>query len=391
MLRSTRKILSLALAMAFGVGLLGCNDGRGLPLPAGADGGSAIDTGEPETTVPPTPSQGTNKLDVLFVIDNSGSMQQEQQALTAAFPTLLARLRDPLLGADASGLPCTSADRRGCRLPDLRVGVVSTDLGAGNYSLPSCEVAGGDGGKLQTTPRVAGCTAPSDPWIAYDPKTDQTNVKTGATKPLERAGEAFRCIAELGIGGCGFESPLEAARRALDPKLAVNAGFLRADARLLVVFITDEDDCSAANPQLFDPAQQGAHDPLGALSSFRCFEFGVTCDINDRTVVGPRTGCKPSTQGWLKPVSDYVAFFGSLKPIKGQVQLAMLAGPTTPVAVGQQGGMAVLQPSCQSANGLAVPPLRLQALVDAFGGTSASICDSDYKPALEQIAAAVWR
>ncbi|MGK0362345.1 MAG: hypothetical protein ACI9U2_004666, partial [Bradymonadia bacterium] len=84
----------------------------------------------------------------------------------------------------------------------------------------------------------------------------------------------FRCLATLGTGGDGIEMGLESMRRALscsgpnaasfgpccrldgtyDPSCAPEPGeepdFLRPDAILAVVFISDEDDCSdpAANP-----------------------------------------------------------------------------------------------------------------------------------------------
>jgi len=148
-------------------------------------------------------------VDLLFVIDNSGSMEHEQQNLAANFPELIAKLEQAQL--------------------DYRVGVVSTDLGAGDYGLPSCEQAGGDGGALQTDPREPGCPLPSDPWIERDGQT--TNV------PDDDVAAAFSCIAKLGISGCGFESQLESMYRAVDPQ--VNPGFLRDDAALAVVFITD--------------------------------------------------------------------------------------------------------------------------------------------------------
>jgi hypothetical protein len=314
-------------------------------------------------------------VDILFVIDNSNSMAEKQANLSHSIPTFIEALRSPKLDN---------------RIPHLHIGVVSTDLGAGGYSLPSCEVVGGDGGKLQVTPRKAGCIPPSRPWIAYI--EDQTNIESTTADSVEQVKEAFQCIVELGTDGCTFEHQMEAARRALDPKLNLNPGFIRPDAFLAVAFFTDEDDCSAQKPQLFDLSLE---DTLGTLTSFRCFEFGITCDINDRTEPGPRENCVPSGD-WLYKVDEYVSFFRGIKPLDWVIMFA-IAGPTDNVEVSLDGRNPTLKPSCQTSIGKAVPAIRIKSLVDAFGrqghfneGTDPSytqkldvnICSPDYSPAL---------
>jgi hypothetical protein len=303
-----------------------------------------------------TTQRPVKDVDVLFLVDNSPSMERNQKNLVSNFPKLIQRL-------DQAGL-------------NYRVGVVSSDLGAGSYSIPTCERPDGDGGKLQSAPRQKGCVAPRDAWIE---KIDgKTNV------PGDDVATAFSCIAQLGTGGCGFEQQLESVYRAFDP--TTNPGFVRSNAALAVVFITDEDDCSAKNPSLFDPAQQGLNDPLGPLSSFRCFEFGITCDVNDRAVDGPRKNCAPGGTT-LHPVSRYVQQLKSLKP-NGQLLVSAITGPVDPVVVGRDGGSPWLLPSCKTSESSAVPAIRLKALVDAFGprGTQSSICDTDFGPALDKVA-----
>ena len=274
------------------------------------------------------------EVDILFVVDNSYSMAGLQSQLARQFPRLIDALRTQKLQGG---------------IPDVRIGVVSSDLGAGPYTFQSDQgscLPGGDGGKLQRTARVAGCTPPSDPWIEY--KGGQTNVPAGASDPVERVKEAFTCIARLGDQGCGFEAVLEAGRVALDPKANRNPGFLRPEALLAVVFITNEDDCSARDPSLFDNSQDSLDAPLGPWHSFRCFEFGFHCDVNDRGHLGPRHDCKPAGR-YLYDVDDYIGFFKGLKP-EGRVLLAVIAGPPQPVVVvnGSAGGALrpELQPSC---------------------------------------------
>jgi hypothetical protein len=341
-------------------------------------------------------------IDILFVVDNSNSMEQEQKNLADQFPKLIEGLRSPKLG----GAGCSATTRQNCRIPNVRIGVVSSDLGAGNYSLPSCEVAGGDGGKLQVTARVAGCIAPKDPWISYTEQGDGaiTNIPGGSSDPVQQVKDAFKCIALLGTGGCGFEHQLEAARKALDPGLKVNPGFLRDDAYLAIVIISDEDDCSAKKTQLFDPAQQGLTDPLGPLTSFRCTEFGIHCDKDGRQP-GPRKNCAPGFD-WLYKATptqnqnadqDYGAFFAGLKKAAGRVIMFAIAGPPEPFEVGLGGQNPELKPSCQSQNGTAVPALRIQAVVNSFGEerghfnkglddagrVDVNICATDFGPAMK--------
>ncbi|MCA9665120.1 MAG: VWA domain-containing protein [Myxococcales bacterium] len=375
--------------------VVACAVGCDTRLPVGADAAvDHIDLPPPDarptadarpTTRPPTTLQFVQgkqiKLDLLFVMDNSGSMGEEQQNLIKNVARLLDSLRTPLLGSDGTGKPCDANNLGGCKLPDIHVGVVSTDLGAGNYGLPSCERAGGDSGRMFNTPRIAGCTPPADAYITYN--NGKTNIPGAGADAVQAVNDAFACIARLGTDGCGFESPLEAARLALQP--ATNPGFRRPDAQLAIVFITDEDDCSAQNPVLFDPTQQALSDPLGPLTSFRCFEFGVQCDVNDRNLLGPRFNCVP-TSSWLFGVKRYTDAFRSAAG--GQrLYVAVIGGPTDRVEVGRDGTNPVLKASCTSAAGNAVPGLRLKAVTDALAPSSqyTSICEQSFGPALVKL------
>lgn len=338
----------------------------GLALAAGCGKDEPSSDAGPTTKIVAFEPEEIAGLDLLFVIDNSSSLDLEQEALRQAFPRLVEALRLPALGD---------------RPPPMHIGVVSSDVGAGDYGLPSCEVAGGDGGRLQNTPRLAGCTPPAEAWVSYVAGT--TNVPGCTGDGVACIGDAFSCIAHLGSFGCGFEAPLESARLALDPTRNINPGFLRDRAHLAVIFMTDEDDCSASNPALFDPQQQGLSDPLGPLTSFRCFEFGIQCDVNDRDAVGPRKGCVPAYD-WLYKVEDYVTFFASLKSSRDRVMMLAIAGPIAPVVVGKDGPNPVLKPSCQSQDGFAPPALRINAVISAFGGEIAPLCDGDDGPAFER-------
>jgi hypothetical protein len=340
-------------------------------------------------------------VDLLFMIDNSPSMAPIQQNLLKNFPLLIEALRSHKLGPETPGQPCTAQDRRKCNIPDVQIGVISSDIGAGNYpGINTCETPGGDGGRLQNKARgSAGCPTPKDPFIKYI--GGQTNIQNGQGSAIEQVKNAFKCIAFLGDAGCGFEHVLEATRRALDPKLNVNPNFVRQGAFLVVVWITNEDDCSAQKSQLFDPSQQGLTDPLGPLQSFRCTEFGFVCDEKALRQPGQKHHCVPGLD-WLYKVEDYVKFFEGLKP-PGRTILFSIAAPASDAfEVLIEGNAPILGPSCTGTddNGQAIhgdPAIRLKSVItgskkyeghfdegmdDAGNIIPVNICQKDYSPAL---------
>jgi len=315
------------------------------------------------------PAQVRRDLDLLFVSDNSGSMADEQESLAKNF----ARFTNVLSSIEGG-------------LPSVHIGVISTDLGVGVEGDDSCS-ASGDGGALQTS----GCTAIRDgkPFIEDLVQSDGSRVKN-YEGTLE---EAFSCMARLGDQGCRFEQPLESMRKALDHH-PLNAAFLRPDAYLAVIFITDEDDCSVWNPEVFSPSQNSIDAPLGNLSSFRCFEYGVRCDPDTPRVPGLRQGCESRADSpYLHDVREYVDFLYSIKEDPGLVMVAGIMGNPTPVSVAVVTNMqgkaeALLEPSCRSGAGEADPAIRLHELIESFPqrGLATTICNEDLSDSLELIA-----
>jgi hypothetical protein len=205
---------------------------------AGDGGDPPADGGTDVAGPPPT------NVDVLVVMDDSASMAAEQTLFIDAFSHFI---RSILSGP----------------VRDLHVGVVSTDMGVGGYSgIESCgrddpayDPQRGDDGVLRNVPRGAVCEAAYPLFLSYtvDPAQGPDAVQ------IDKMVKDFGCIAALGVNGCGFEQPLEAARRALLPPPegqsgpgGANAGFLREGSLLVVFFVSDEEDCSAADPTLYD-------------------------------------------------------------------------------------------------------------------------------------------
>ncbi len=305
-----------------------------------------------------------NELDLLFVVDNSGSMLAEHQSLESRFPELIRAL-----------------DELGPRRPDLHIGVVTSDMGTGRVDTgEACSHS--DGGRMQGghCPALGGATFLSD---VVGP--DGTRV-TNYTGTLDAA---FACMADVGTDGCGFEQHLASMKAALSPK--VNPGFLRKSANLGVVILADEDDCSTEDDRLFarDPAS-GPDPVLGPFSDFRCFEHGVTCDpVADPRAPGVRTGCVPREDSpYLFEIEQYIEFLGGLKDRADQVFVAAIVGdPGHVEVVPASGNRAGLAPGCTGGLGSAAPAIRLAGLIDAFPGQShrETICTGDLGAALRNI------
>jgi hypothetical protein len=171
------------------------------------------------------PPEGCEKVDFLFVIDNSDSMDEEQLSLTTAFPAfadLLGQVLKPI---------------------DSHVMVVSTDGDQEEEDEPTLDVAECD------DVRGAGKRRNVD--------GDDCGILNGLafmTDQQPDLASTFSCAANVGTGGSAVEkqiaATLEATSAALNAPGRCNAGFLREDAMLVVMLVTDEeDDRSEAEPE----------------------------------------------------------------------------------------------------------------------------------------------
>jgi|GEM_PF-881633 hypothetical protein len=335
------------------------------------------------------PQSPEKDVDILFVIDNSSSMDQEQKNLRQNFPKLIEALRSYSLGPEVGveGAICTKTNTSGCAIPNVHIGVISSDLGAGPYGYGACAKSQGDEGRLTNSPKTDGCIAPNDAYITY--ADGVTNVADGSASGVDSVKQALSCIAKLGTEGCGFEHHLEAAYWALDGGANRNPGFIREDALLAIVVIADEDDCSARRQDLFDQDPRRMEE-LGPLN-FRCFKQSVNCDGAEVSHAneGPLNNCvaKTDEEGYLHPIKRYSEFFKGLKD-DGRVLFTAIIGPNSPVFVEQGTEGAALEPSCSSDEfGLADPGIRIKSLVDDFGdeGAYSNICAGDFGPPMKTL------
>lgn len=321
------------------------------------------------------------KLDILFMIDNSNSMKDSQANLIKNFP----RFMQVLSGADHGGGKL-----------DAHVAVISSDLGVATPGAGSCSTGGGDNGRFQAAPRGA-CAGPRGNFLITGPAGNNFD---GSME------DAFSCIAALGVDGCGFEHQLASIRRALggDPAFSMppeNAGFLRSDARLGIVIVTDEDDCSAPmGSDLFRADGQTLSDPLGPLDSFRCNEFGHLCGGQPppRAAAQGLADChsNETASSRLIHVSEFVAFLRGLKSEPDMLRVALITGPpgpySTQAVVSNGRDFVRVAHSCSIQDvGVADPAVRLYDFVSAFGpaGLVETICTDDFGPAMQHIAEAL--
>lgn len=182
------------------------------------------------------------KLDILFVIDNSNSMREEQEGVARELTAFIDELKK------GGGVPA-----------EFNIGVITTSVylngRVGNQSFLLNYAT--QSGRLRAIP-----TALADGGTNYDDPAAE-RLLSGTDPELINK---FSRLVQQGVTGSGQETPFEAVRLALLSDLinapisqGGNGGFLRDGARLLVVVLTDEDDCSEkARPPVVSVGDNGA-------------------------------------------------------------------------------------------------------------------------------------
>jgi hypothetical protein len=293
------------------------------------------------------PQSGVDKVDILFMIDNSGSMSEEQRKLSMVLPILVAALAS----GNLNGMPKPAGMKTDFPpVQSLHIGVVSSDMGVnGAPSQNSCGDRSfipterdtrtstmrvnkpvGDDGILQVDTvvavdgiwgpdRVTNMTTelvPGDPTcqgITFPANARYIDFMAGGD--ANAAAHRFGCVAKRGRNGCGLEQQLEATLKALTPPDSTikftavspnghgnpknpanppgfNQGFLREDSILAIVIVSDEEDCSSpdASRALFDGSMMTVN---GGIN--------VRCGLREN-------------QGLLHPVSRFIDGIKALKP-----------------------------------------------------------------------------
>lgn len=257
-----RMVGSRLLAVAvLGIGLSACPESSTLP-DAGADAGDAASADDGDIAgdaMCPMTCGAARPLDVLVVAQSTAA-----NALDGGYVRSLAT---EFLELAASF--------------DLQVGVITTDLGAGPYTVPTCTNDGGDNGTLQLE-QFSDCGGGSGNTISISPDLDLDSLILD-----------LRCRTRTGT--CAIEQPLESMLQAVTPTTSAirfygglgqadiaNAGFIREGSILSIVLMSTRNDCSVSDRSLFDPASTTYTADLG----LRCFQYPDALQPVDRYVSG---------------------------------------------------------------------------------------------------------
>jgi len=275
-----------------------------------------------------------DRTDILFVVDDSGSMYDKQQILARNFGAFIDRLAaSPARNLFQIGVTTTSVDR----YDQGRFSTTFAPTGA-------CPAPPADG---QPYPRGAlvSVSGPDVPEARLQSTTAPPRILAAGSASL--AADFTRNVA-VGVCGSGREQGLEAARLALsEPTLSgANAGFVRQGARLVLVIVSDDDDCS-------DPEHTGTSEEPPGCTTY--------------------------------PVQGYLDFFA--QPIGGESKDLFVA------AIAAVDPATLAPSACTEADGAQAehPATRYKAFVDAFGprGLVDSVCNANFESTLVAIASRI--
>jgi hypothetical protein len=189
----------------------GSDDEGMTKLDVGPGEGSADDGGM---------SDECENVDVLFVIDDSASMADNQESLIASFDGFVQGMQTNLQFAQSYHIGIVTSDSYYVNAPGCtNIGDLVTRTGGLESSAMNCEpFASGARYLDESEPDLAG---------------------------------KFACAAQVGSGGNDDEMVMRGLLNAMNPATACNEGFARDDSLLVIVIISDEDD--VPEPYMCDP------------------------------------------------------------------------------------------------------------------------------------------
>ncbi len=214
-----------------------------LTVSACSKGGTSYSLLEDSKTFRQNSGTQNAKIDVLWVIDNSGSMQSSQENLANNFPSFIDNFTD-------KGL-------------DFQMAVTTTQA---YLSLPVFN------SYYNSVPQPAYYEGQEQGWIAQF-RDGAPGIHSGfrlLTPETPNLNNVFVTNAMQGIDGKGDERSLQSMRAALESPL--NASFVREGSFLSVIIVTDEDDFSHDGTAMYERYDR----PLHTIDSYVEFLDSLT-------------------------------------------------------------------------------------------------------------------
>lgn len=221
--------IKTALTISAALGLVGCDKGGGSFTIL-----SDSTQFKQQTTFTP------RKLDVLFVVDNSGSMLTSQNNLAANFSSFI--------------------DKFIAKGYDFKIAVTTTDAFYGDQFLStSCSLCNTEQARFKsgTNPKIY--------------TLDKNNYDLSNSSEIQKLKDIFSANVKVGTSGSGDERAFSSFKAALSSNL--NTGFHRSDAFLAIVIVSDEEDFSQNNYTMNESYSNSA---LHSVLSYKQFLDGFT-------------------------------------------------------------------------------------------------------------------
>jgi len=259
---------------------------------------------------------------------------------------------------------------------ELHIGVITSDLGSGLGGFNGCDLAGDDGILRSDVLPAAeygeyGCEplADGDKFIRV---VDGVVENMGSVSDVSAAVQCLILAQMTRTTTCPIKQPLRAVQRALSDHVdSANDLFLRDEGGLAVVFISGEDDCSADDYSVYNPALFGP---------YHCFSQGLSC-VQEGNVF---SDCVEPMNGVLMPTTELADLLGTAKG-NDSVVVSVMAGAYdkhTGVLINEVPDVGMqIQQSCDASQTslVALPAIRLSLLQEQFADNALfqDICAPD--------------